>query len=430
MDTSPFLSDVTLRNFKSFKELEIKGLASGMNLIYGQNGSGKTAILRGMAVAAGSFFMNLRGVEGRKIDADDIRLEAKEGMRYPEHQFDVEVEARGCVLQEEIRWKRTLGSIGGGITSVHAREMARLSERGQQIIQDGEHKALPLIAYFSTQRLFVSRRESDKVDSTGRALGYYNALNETNIRKLIRNWMKDAEFSEYQQRQVDAGYKDVGLRAVKQAVLSQAQFSTWKELYYYEPATSSRLPSGLFVALENGAILPADMLSDGYRNLLWLLIELAWRCYMLNPFLGEQAYKETAGIVLIDELDLHLHPRWQQQVSNILTTTFPNIQFVATTHSPILLGTVEKGKVWRLQDGELKPQPKMYGHKPSYVLEAFMAVQERLPELQDTIRAYFELLNTGEGKGEEAQVLRSQLESLLSPDDPLFSEADAMIDFF
>jgi len=83
--------------------------------------------------------------------------------------------------------------------------------------------------------------------------------------------------------------------------------------------------------------MPFGYLSDGYRNMLGLAADLAIRCATLNPHLREHAAFETTGVVLIDEIDLHLHPLWQGRVVTDLLRAFPSMQFVATSHSPFVI---------------------------------------------------------------------------------------------
>ena len=89
-------------------------------------------------------------------------------------------------------------------------------------------------------------------------------------------------------------------------------------------------------------------LSDGYRNIIGMVADIAYRCIKLNPHLGENAVKETPGIVLIDELDLHLHPNWQRRIVEDLKNTFPGIQFVATTHSPFIIQSLKEDELRNL----------------------------------------------------------------------------------
>ena len=85
------------------------------------------------------------------------------------------------------------------------------------------------------------------------------------------------------------------------------------------------------------AKLPVSYLSDGQRNIIGMVADIAYRCVLLNPYLELKATKQSAGIVLIDELDLHLHPKWQRELIDYLTNLFPNTQFIVTTHSPLIV---------------------------------------------------------------------------------------------
>ncbi len=89
-------------------------------------------------------------------------------------------------------------------------------------------------------------------------------------------------------------------------------------------------------------------MSDGYRNMLALFADLAWRCVTLNPHFKEDANLKSNGVVLIDELDLHLHPAWQKTIIEQLKNTFPNIQFIATTHSPFIIQETKEGELFRM----------------------------------------------------------------------------------
>jgi len=84
-------------------------------------------------------------------------------------------------------------------------------------------------------------------------------------------------------------------------------------------------------------VLPFTALSDGTRNYFAIVADIAFKCVTLNPHLKENALKETNGIILIDELDLHLHPDWQRRMIHSLKDIFPNVQFITTTHSPFLI---------------------------------------------------------------------------------------------
>jgi predicted ATP-binding protein involved in virulence len=92
------------------------------------------------------------------------------------------------------------------------------------------------------------------------------------------------------------------------------------------------------------------MLSDGVKNMIAMVADIAYRCATLNPQFEANAAQLTPGIVIIDEIDLHLHPRWQRRIVEDLQRTFPNIQFFATTHSPFIIQSLRQGKLINLND--------------------------------------------------------------------------------
>jgi predicted ATP-binding protein involved in virulence len=166
-------------------------------------------------------------------------------------------------------------------------------------------------------------------------------------------------------------------------------------------------------------------MSDGYRNTVNLILEIAWRCVQLNAFLGEKTLQETEGIVMVDEIDLHLHPKLQQEIVGLLQRIFPKIQFVLTTHSPLILGSAES-TAWKLEDGQLIRQPQLFGKDASYIIRHFMDAPDRSPEITQLISAYFALINNHQGRGEEAIAMRAKLEDI---DPNLMAEADVLIEF-
>lgn len=92
----------------------------------------------------------------------------------------------------------------------------------------------------------------------------------------------------------------------------------------------------------DGTILPFQMLSDGYRNVIKIMLDIATRMCILNPYLKGDALKMTPGIVIIDEIDLSLHPTWQKRIIGILKEQFPRIQFICATHSPFIIQSLDE----------------------------------------------------------------------------------------
>ncbi|MEZ4863519.1 MAG: AAA family ATPase [Caldilineaceae bacterium] len=162
---------------------------------------------------------------------------------------------------------------------------------------------------------------------------------------------------------------------------------------------------GLLVEIEGQPRLPFGMLSDGQRNMLAMVGDLAIKAAQLNPHLGETVLRATPGVVLIDELDLHLHPRWQQHIVEDLRRLFPEVQFIATTHSPFIIQTLRTGELISL---DTQPIPETGNLGVEEIARGLMnvprpEVSPRYREMVDVAQNY--LATLAEAKEEPPQKL-------------------------
>jgi len=139
--------------------------------------------------------------------------------------------------------------------------------------------------------------------------------------------------------------------------------------------------------------------------------ELAKRAAILNPHLGDAALHQTPGVVTIDELDLHLHPRWQRRVIHDLKTTFPSLQFIATTHSPQLIGEAYPDEIRLLDDGQTTTPPRSFGIDSSRVLEEVMRAGSRDQSVGDLLKRLYRTID--DEQFESAKQLLSEVEGKL-----------------
>jgi predicted ATP-binding protein involved in virulence len=189
----------------------------------------------------------------------------------------------------------------------------------------------------------------------------------------------------------------------------------WSDFYY------DVLLGDLVVKNDRGKIMLTRLLSHGQRNVLSMVADIAYRCAVLNPELRDRAAKETPGIVLIDELDLHLHPNWQRRIVSDLRRTFPNVQFFVTTHSPIILQNLSpetdkvidfSGEEWSLTESStpndiLKRMGVEIPQQDLDWLDMFHAAQK-----------YYQVLEAAKAAGTEdprLPALRARLDELMIP---------------
>jgi len=235
--------------------------------------------------------------------------------------------------------------------------------------------------------------------------GYVDCLETASNEKMLMGWIKTMEI-EASQRQALLFVLE-GLRDAVKNCLEGCE-----SLYF-----SVQL-DGLIARFGNGQTLPAYLLSDGQRTILTMVADIAYRAAVLNSHLGEKAALETPGIVLIDEIDLHLHPEWQRTIVEQLKTSFPKIQFIATSHSPIIIQSLKPGEVINLNDEQIGDY---YNKGVEDILEWVMGVanspqSEGRLKMMEVAREYYRLLEHAKERApEELERVKARLDELSAP---------------
>lgn len=261
-----------------------------------------------------------------------------------------------------MEWERQLKTREGKTLYRDAKQMLKASSDIQDRIRMHGEVNLPLVAYFSTDRYKKERRDIKIEPNGSRLRGYYNALDQTtNIRYFLNLYATET------MDELQSGEKSLLLEAVNQSV---KKCVNCKDVRYYLKQQE------LVLEYDNGDKMPFRLLSDGVRSTLAMAMEIALRCYLLNPQLKSDAPSQTKGVVLIDELDLHLHPAWQKHVATDLRRTFPNLQFVVTTHAPLILSSLDDCFIFSINDRQVWDFPLQFGRDANYILDE-MGVQAR-----------------------------------------------------
>jgi len=317
------------------------------------------------------------------------------------------------------------------------RKLGLLKERRDEIVRadrEGQEADLPVVAFYDTDRAVVDRlgpflavsshalRFSDRYSALHGALAA-----RTNFRGLFQ-WLSAREYEELkeQKKRGDFDYRRKDLSAVRKVISSMLDGVSDPHIDLDPPRLVLR------VKLEEGGseTLEIDQLSGGQRAVLALAGDLASRMAQANPHLEDPL--DSEAIVLIDEVELHLHPSWQQRILNDLRRTFPNTQFIVSTHSPQVLTTVEPKHVVELarETGRIVAGSVAgwtYGAESGDVLSVVMGVNERpVNDFTEKLDLYKRLINDGKGESEEALGLRRELEER-SPEDPALGRADIEI---
>ncbi len=379
---------LTVRNFRCFQEREFV-FQPQFNVLIGENGTGKTAVLEALAVAAGSWLLGIGRAASRQIRPDDVRLIGREvGDEFEFHeQFPVQIAADGWVCGQQLGWSRTVRGSGGRTTYGEAQNLRHLGFETQNAILTGQAVTLPLIAYYGTGRLWLQPRDTEaRQAATKQELSRFEAYRDSiddrvSPRELTR-WLERQDRIAYQERRATTVYT-----AVREAMRRMVEGA--RDVRF----DNRRLE--VVVEFEDGEIRPFGQLSDGQRNMLALAGDIAMRTVRLNPEMKSGALEQTPGLVLIDELDLHLHPTWQRHVVEDLRSLFPMIQFIATTHSPFVVQTLREGELLPL---DAQPVPEVANLGIEEIARGLMGVERpevspRYHLMVDTAKTYLATLD-------------------------------------
>jgi predicted ATP-binding protein involved in virulence len=402
------IDELSLVNFRPFERRKFQ-FGSNVNVLIGKNGTGKTAILDALAVAVRPLLAGLEPRASRDIHPDDARRVSydKGGELTIEPQSPVRVECRGIAPESQFHWEIEYpfgGDPSGGLF--------RFASFLAEAVRKGLDVTLPLMAYYGTGRLW--RRKSQDVDIMkpgSRLRGYAGCLDQAYDLQDVWSWFKRMELI-----QLQGGVELGTLAAAKRAI--DSCLDGWSNVRF-----DVRI-GDIVAQAKDGPTLEFRMLSDGVRNMLAMVADMAYRAAILNPHLGADVVAKTPGIVLIDELDLHLHPTWQRRVLDDLRRTFPRVQFFATTHSPFIVQSLRPGELTDLDDD----QPGDY-YKRSIedIAEGVMGVELpqrslRWQEMKKAAEEYYRLLRERKGSPEELAQRKARLDELIAPfsDDPAY----------
>ncbi|WP_442936504.1 AAA family ATPase [Nostoc sp.] len=213
-------------------------------------------------------------------------------------------------------------------------------------------------------------------------------------------------------------YRDKQLEAVREAIsLLIPEFSNLRV---------ERSPLRMTVR-KQGEELIVNQLSDGEKCLLAMVGDLARRLAIANPSLSDPL--QGSGVVLIDEIELHLHPKWQREIIPALTRTFPNCQFIVTTHSPQVISQVKPEGIYILEktdEGVVAKRPESsFGRDSNRILEDLMGVPARPQEIKDRLHELFRLIDEGNLDG--ARQLSQEIADIIGQDEPELVKASVSI---
>ena len=369
-----------------------------------------------MAISIGTYFAKIPTAYSLPIQKEDILRKSylTGSIISTEYQFPVVISTEGIVSGEYIEWKREINGLKNKTTVKNASNLIEVGHIQQQNIQNGRTDTiLPIIAYYGTGRLYKKKNNrSTKQDykKSSRLDGYTDALSSgTNEKQLLR-WFEDMTLIKIQEdREIPE------LRTVKTAIEKCFEIGN-KDVSDVSINYSVKSKDIEVSYRKNDQIekLPLHMFSDGIRITLTMVADIASRMAKLNPQLLDKVL-ESPGVILIDEIDMHLHPSWQSRIITSLLETFTNVQIITTTHSPIVISNIKSEYLRILKNNEIMRPLVDYNREIEDILNIIMETDYRPEEVRELINQIHQNIENKELV--KAKKLLNQLKDLLGEKD-------------
>jgi predicted ATP-binding protein involved in virulence len=432
----------------------------GINLLIGDNSVGKTSLLRACNLVMNAFFCgysdentkwkSAEDDDFREIKNDDIvtddqpvniafeldeidcpNITLEDGSVIPLHNHETFAEEFGYPeFNIEKKSKKNARNLISGLVSLRA--YASLLQKNSHAIVDGmaiQRNALPLFAYFTTEdihtvRKFDKEKTYFKKYPQKPSFGYFESFD---CKGLLDCWLKRILVL----KEAKKGEQEI--ECVRNAVVSALGPNGCDIIADMEVRTND---NEVFFMYCDGREVRSDLLSDGYRRLVSIVVDIAFRSALLNKVMyGNEAYKYTHGTVIIDEIDEHLHPELQVRILKALHETFPKIQFIVSTHAPLVMSSVENAPenvVYKLEynDGVYSHKElNTYGLDASTIMQVYMDLPPRDLAIDDEIKNIESLIDA-EKYSDARTALEKMQERPGSDANPELSKIEATLSFF
>ena len=409
-----------LQNFRGIRDLEFF-FDNHINVLVGVNGAGKSSVLDCSAVLLSRLAAAISSPKsgGRLFSVEDINNAAL----FTTNEITVDYE------QQEYRWSMTKSRPGSSHSEASELGGARqIADTVQNRLDADRTASVPLAVFYPVNRSapeipsrIRGRHTFDQIGS------FYGALTgaQNNFR-LFFEWFRereDVENEEFRRKWQSSNVSRREAGTTGDRELDAVRRAIPHFLPGFGNLHVQRTPHRM-VLEKNGTELIVNQLSDGEKCTLALVGDLARRLAMASPALNDPLQSEA--IVMIDEIDLHMHPGWQRQVVPALANTFPNCQFILSTHSPHVVSQVKSQHIWVLDAKSTKAEhPRgAYGLDSNRILEDIMEVTERPEEIKNKLDELFHLIDTGQI--DAAKLLIEEVRSSIGSD-PELTKAGVLI---
>lgn len=407
-----YIDKIRIQNYKGIQHLEVP-FSSGVNLVVGDNGCGKTSLI-----------LAIRSLLLAFLQENHLSAAGKDEIPIPEDFVFTTTESAGDLISQVSRHfpsvldaalniapyqytvkyslsnpQKSDGTYSEQWTNNSSADALSPQNTPFQNILNSAEQIYPLICAFEANRTM----DDVHMDHIGvnlrkytRREGYFNCLSQNRNFREIENWCLFMELGQFQKQKKASEYSKF-----KAALL---QFFNFFDERLQIKDTYFSAEYGAMVLVRQDKIVPVYYLSDGYKYIYGLIMELLYRATILNPQ-PEIPYSEMSGVVVVDEIDVHLHPNWQWKIVDALTQTFPKVQFILATHSPIVISSAKNAKIIRMiSPDEIYIDDDRYGEKTEDVLFFVQGSSDQPAVVKEITSKLLDLIEDGQIQDAEQYV--------------------------
>jgi predicted ATP-binding protein involved in virulence len=403
-----------MNSFRGISDLTLEFDTDEPTVFIGINGVGKSSIVECLAILLSWLTKRIQtpNSSGRFFTEGDI----KNGCKETHNEITISIND-----WPEVVWSLTKIRKGRSKdTSSHLGDLKKVVDHIHSQLDANSHEALPLAVYYPTNRAVLDIPLEINTKHSSEPITAYDEVltgGQIDFRRFFE-WFRDREDLENELRLNNTNeYRDRQLEAVRYAIANL--LDGWSNLRV------RRSPLLRMTVNKQDEELIVNQLSDGEKYLLALAGDLARRLAIANPN-PDCNPLEGSGVVLIDEIELHLHPKWQRAIIPNLKKTFPNCQFIITTHSPQVISDLKWVHLLRsTSEGIVIQRIPSYGKDSNRILETLMGTPERPQEIKESLRTLFRHIDKGDL--DKARRERQELAHKMGEEDPEFVRADWLI---
>ncbi len=412
-----YLKRMRLSNYRRFENKEVV-LNPQMNVLVGKNAAGKTTILDAATIMMGAYLAAFKKYVPSKnvvnILNSDVLLKAIK-ITNQDVVYAPAIQQYPCSVECQMNWldkpfKRILEKKEGRTKFDGKNPMQDRVIKWESAIEkaDGSDQSLvlPLVLYLSSARLWNENKSGEYEQIPSRMEAYQRCLDKRRSSQGAFGYIKILTNMAVEEN-------DGKSYPAYQVIMDAVRYSLEEELESGQSVVYSSRFGEIAVKNQDGTVIRFASLSDGYRNVIKIVTDIATKMCILNPYLGAEVLKQTPGIVVIDELDLSLHPTWQKRIVRILKVLFPKVQFICATHSPFIIQSLDEGELIAL-DSILDEEYS--GQSIEDIAEDVMNVSmphysEKKEKMYRAADAYFRALKESKSK-EQIEKLKQTMDYL------------------